>query len=120
MQEAEKKPAPWADHDGNLFIPSFFMEKRDMVAGSTTAGGYTIQTDIGGLIPLLDPRPVVRRMGATFLTGLTRKHRLSGNNAGAMATWDTEVATAPKLAPTFDRVQMSPNRLAAFTDISNR
>lgn len=121
MQEAEKEARSLGlTLDGNLFIPSFFMEKRDMVAGTTTAGGYTIQTDIGGLIPLLDPRPVVRRMGATFLTGLTGNIDFPRNNAGATATWDTEVATATETSPTFDRVQMSPNRLAAFTDISKQ
>lgn len=121
MQEAEKEARSLGlTLDGNLFIPSFFMEKRDMVAGTTTAGGYTIQTDIGGLIPLLDPRPVVRRMGATFLTGLTGNIDFPRNDAGATATWATEVATAGETSPTFDRVQMSPNRLAAFTDISKQ
>lgn len=122
-QEAEREARQMGvTIDGNLPVPAFLLqgEKRDMLVGTTTAGGYTVQTEIGDLIPLLDPRPVVRRMGATFLTGLTGNIDFPRNDAGASAVWATEVATATETSPTFDRVQMSPNRLAAFTDVSKQ
>jgi len=110
---------------GNLNIPSWLvragstMEQRDMTT-TTTEGGYTVQTDIGRLIPLLDPRPVVRRMGATFLTGLSGNIDFPRNDAGASAAWETEQGAANATSPTVDRVQMAPNRLAAYTDVSRQ
>lgn len=106
---------------GNLLIPSQLrMEKRDMLAGTTTAGGYTIQTDIGALIPILEPKLVTERLGATVLRGLQGNIDFPRNDADAAAVWATEVATATETSPTFDRLQLSPNRLAAFTDISKQ
>lgn len=99
---------------------SSLSEKRDMTAGTTTAGGFTVQTDIGPLIPLLDPRPIVRRAGATFMTGMTGNVDFPRNDAGAVAAWETEQGAANVTNPTFDRVQMSPNRLAAYTDVSRQ
>jgi HK97 family phage major capsid protein len=109
---------------GNLNIPSWLAgagnEQRIMTAGTTTEGGYTVQTDIGRLIPLLDPHPIVRRMGATFLTGLSGNIDFPRNDAGAAAAWETETGAANVTSPTFDRVQMAPNRLAAYTDVSRQ
>jgi HK97 family phage major capsid protein len=113
---------------GNLQIPQFLggvnrrsqAEQRDMLAGTTTAGGYTIQTDVQGLIPILQPRLTVEALGATMLTGLTGNIDFPRNDADAAAVWATEVATATETSPTFDRLQMSPKRLAAFTDISRQ
>lgn len=109
---------------GNLLIPfalrSPEIQKRDMLAGTTTAGGFTIQTDVGNLIPILEPRLVTERLGATVLRGLTGNIDFPRNDADAAAVWASEVATATETSPTFDRLQMSPNRLAAFTDISKQ
>lgn len=108
---------------GNLLIPSQMRspkEQRDMLAGTTTAGGYTIQTDIGALIPILEPRLVTERLGATVLRGLQGNIDFPRNDADAAAVWATEVATATETSPTFDRLQLSPNRLAAFTDVSKQ
>lgn len=130
-QEAEHEArASGIAFDGNLQIPSWLAfpnlnenrstEKRDLLVGTTTAGGFTVQTDIGNMIPLLDPRPIVRRAGATFLTGLSGNIDFPRNDAGAAAAWETEVSTADETSPTFDRVQIAPNRLAAFIDISKQ
>lgn len=106
---------------GGVMVPYLLFgggEKRDLVAGTTTAGGFTIQTDVGQLIPFLDPRPIVVRMGATLLTGLQGNIDFPRNDAAASAVWDTEQATSTETTPSFDRVQMSPNRLTAYTEYS--
>lgn len=101
-----------------VLVPSIIQEQRDMLVGTTTAGGYTVQTDVGALIPFLDPHGVLTSLGATFLSGLTGNIDWPRNDAASTAVWETEVAAADETSPTFDRVQMSPKRLAAFTDIS--
>jgi HK97 family phage major capsid protein len=114
---------------GNIQMPSWLvtsgrsrngMERRDMLAETTTAGGYTVQTDVGPLIPILEPRLRVLEMGATLLTGLTGNIDFPRNDADATAAWEGEVDTTAETSPTFDRVQMSPERLAAYTDVSRQ
>lgn len=119
-QEAirEMRDAGISNYGKGVLVPAFIQETRDMSAGTTTEGGFTVQTDVERLIPFLDPRGIVMRMGATFLNNLQGNIDFPRNDASATATWDTEQATATETSPTFDRVQMSPNRLAAFTDIS--
>jgi HK97 family phage major capsid protein len=91
---------------------------RDITAGTTTEGGFTVQTDVARLIPFLDPRPIIARMGATMLTGLQGNIDFPVNDASATAVWATEQATSTETSPTFARIQMTPNRLTAYTEAS--
>lgn len=107
---------------GTLQVPRFIAspERRDMTAGTTTAGGYTVPTELGELIPILQPRLAVQQAGATMLTGLTGNIDFPRNDADAAAVWEGENDANAETSPTFDRLQMSPNRLGAFTDISKQ
>ena len=122
-QEAEREfRAAGISPSGNLFVPKMYVarEKRDMTAGTATAGGNTIPTVLGDLIPFLDPRLAVIQAGATLLTGLTGNLDFPRNDAAATATWETENSANDETSPTFDKISMSPNRLGAFTDISKQ
>lgn len=128
-QEGKKQMRQYGLPDsgtGNLSIPDFLMwdksnEKRDITAGTTTTGGYTIATDLGGLIPFLDPILAVRTMGATYLSGLTGNVAFPRNDAAATAVWaSTEAATSTETTPTFDQVTMTPKRVTAFTDVNKQ
>lgn len=116
-QEAIREMPAGISYGRGVLVPQM-MQQRDMLAGTTTAGGFTVQTDVERLIPFLDPRGVLYNIGATFLSGLTGNIDFPRNDAAAAAVWETEVASADETSPTFDRVQMSPKRLAAFTDVS--
>lgn len=119
-QEAEKelRAAGISKFGNGILVPAMIQEQRDMLVGTTTAGGFTVQTDVGALIPFLDPQGVLTRLGATFLNGLQGNIDWPRNDAAATAVWETEVSAADETSPTFDRMQMSPKRLAAFVDIS--
>ena len=122
-QEAEREfKEAGISASGNLYIPKMIVknEKRDMTAGTSTAGGNTIPTILGDLIPFLDPRLAVIQAGATLLTGLTGNLDFPRNDAAATATWETENSANDETSPTFDKISMSPNRLGAFTDISKQ
>ena len=122
-QEAEREfKQAGISASGNLYIPKMIVknEKRDMTAGTSTAGGNTIPTILGDLIPFLDPRLAVIQAGATLLTGLTGNLDFPRNDAAATATWETENSSNDETSPTFDKISMSPNRLGAFTDISKQ
>jgi HK97 family phage major capsid protein len=126
QQEAENEArASGLNTSGQIQIPamlsrSFNPERRDMTAGTTTAGGFTVQTDLGDLIPILEPQLMVESMGATMLRGLTGNLDIPRNDADAAAVWEGENDANAETSPTFDRIQLSPNRLGAFTDISKQ
>lgn len=116
--KSEARAANISNMGGNLQIPSWIM--RDMNVTTPADGGFTVQTDVNGLIPLLDPFPVVARMGVTMLPGLVGNQDFPRVSTGATATWKTENTTADETTPQLDRVQMSPNRLTAYTDVSRQ
>jgi HK97 family phage major capsid protein len=110
---------------GNLTIPKAFVrgvgkQKRDLNVTTTTEGGFTVQTDVGELIPFLNPRLVTEALGATFFTGLSSNIDFPRNDADSTAVWEGESTANDESTATFDRIQLSPNRLGAFTDISKQ
>ena len=105
--------------EGNLQVPSMVF-KRDLTAGTTTAGGHTIATDLGDLIPILDPKLQTETLGATVLRGLTGDLKFPRGNADAAATWEGENDSNAETSPTFDQITLSPNRVGAFTDLSKQ
>lgn len=112
-------------------VPAFFMsadkryhnlsatERRDLTVGTDADGGYTVATDLGELIPALRPRLKVIELGATLLSGLQGNLDLPRQTAVASATWKAENAAAAESDATFDKISLTPNRLTAFTDVSN-
>ena len=111
---------------GNITLPGWMVsnkakaEQRDILANTTTAGGFTVQTEIGELIPFLDPRLAVLQMGATYLPGQIGNIDFPRNNAAAAVGRKTEVATSDETSPTFDRLQLAPVRYTAFVDVSKQ
>jgi HK97 family phage major capsid protein len=110
-------------------VPSFFLQfqragktaqKRDLVVGTTTAGGFTVDTELGELIPFLRPRLAVEAAGATTLTGLTSNIDFPRNDSTTSATWEGETDSNADDEPSFDRVQMEPHRLGANTPFSKQ
>lgn len=111
------------DFGKGIMIPSFIQQrhlgKRDMTT-TTTQGGYTIQTELGAMIPFLDPAGILSRLGAVFMPGLVGNIDFPRNDATATAVWATEQETSTETSPTTDRVQMAPNRLTAYTEVSSQ
>jgi HK97 family phage major capsid protein len=114
------------DFGKGIMIPSFIQErkipgfhKRDM-STTTTDGGFTIATETGQLIPYLDPQGVLSRLGVRFLPGLVGNIDFPRNDGTTTAVWAAEQAASTESNPTTDRVQMSPNRLTAWSDFSTQ
>lgn len=108
--------------DGGIHIPSFIIadlaERRDLTVGTNTAGGFTVQTDLGQLIPILQPRLVTKNMGANYLPGLQGNVAFPRNNGDATAGWVGETGDSSAGEPTFDQFTMSPKRLACHAVLS--
>lgn len=131
MDQEGKKEARQHNMDGaglgNLTLPRFLMyqdngqEQRDITATTATTGGHTIQTELGGLIPFLDPRLAVLDMGATYLPDSKGTLDFPRNDASASAVWrTTENVTSTETTPTFDKLSMTPKGITAFIDVSKQ
>ena len=93
-------------------------EKRNLVAGTTTAGGFTVATEVLPLIELLRNQAVVAQLGATVLSGLTSNVSFPRQTAAASAAWLGETATRSKTAATFGQLLLSPKRIAVQSGYS--
>lgn len=81
-------------------------------------GGNLVDTTLGGVIELLRPNPILRQMGARFVTGLTGNVAFPTNLGGISASWEGEIATVPPTKNQYGKKEMTPKRLAVSTLIS--
>jgi len=110
-------------------VPSFFMlsdseremiQERALSAGTSTSGAETVDTVLQDLIGFLAPRLTVEAMGATVMTGLTGDLYFPRNDSQGSGAWEGEVDTGAEIDPSFDNVQMSPNRFGGYTIYSKQ
>lgn len=96
--------------------------KRDLVAGTGSAGGHTVATNLlsGSFIEMLRKRMVTAQLGATTLTGLVGNIALPRQASGATAYWVAESGAPTESQQAFDQVTMSPKTVGAFTDYSRK
>jgi len=111
--EVLQRPIMRGGPDGGSF--------RDLTAGTTSAGGYLVETQNMGFIELLYNRSVALRMGARRLPGLTGNVAIPRQTAGSTAYWLTNEATqATETNLTFDQVSLTPKNIAAYVEISRQ
>lgn len=106
-----------------IMVPTDILRaKRDMTAGSSSAGGYTIATDLlaGSFIDLLRNRMVTQRLGAQAMHGLQGNLSIPKLTGGATSYWVAENVAPTEGAQTLGQVAMSPKTVGAYTDISRR
>jgi len=104
-----------------FFIPNEVANlQRDLSSGTSSAGGYTVQTNVLGssLIELLRNQTVVKELGARFLGGLQGNVAIPSQSGGATAYWVSENGQTTKTALTFGQVSLSPHRLSAVSALS--
>ena len=101
-------------------------EQRAVADGQTVTldggayGGNLVGTDQRGVIDALRPRPVLERLGATYLTGLQGNIEFAVNDGGIAATWETEIAYAGETRNAYGKKTMSPKRLSVTVPISKQ
>ena len=104
-----------------IMVPSDVL-KRDLVVGTTTAGGHTVATDLlaQDFITLLRNRMVIMGMGTRMLTGLQGNIAIPRHTGAATAYWVAESGAPTESQQAFDQVTMQPRTVGAFTDISRK
>ena len=103
-----------------IMLPSFYVNKRDMTAGTANQGGNTIATDKAGLLDDFFASSVMNQLGATVLTGLSGNLDIPILTAGTAAAKKAENAAADEVSPTTSQLSLTPKRLPAFIDISDQ
>lgn len=104
-----------------FFVP-LEVQRRDLLVGTATAGGHTVDTLLlaGSFIDVLRNKMMVMRMGAQVLGGLTGSIAIPRQTGGATAFWVAESGSPTESQQAFDQVTMNPKTLGAFTDISRK
>ena len=124
-EEAQREARSFGkDLSGNVGVPGFVMNRTaTSPSQNVTAvgdGGYGVFTDFAGHFGALRPRPVVEAAGATVIRGATSNLRFTKNSTVSVAWEGGENDANAEAVSTFSVLDLSPNRLGAFTDISKQ
>ncbi|WP_428309260.1 phage major capsid protein [Hydrocarboniphaga sp.] len=95
---------------------------RDLVAGTPSAGGNTVATNLlaSSFIDLLRNKARVIEIGATLFRDLSGNLAIPRQNGTATTYWVGENTSPTESQQTIDQVTMTPKTLGAFTDYSRR
>ena len=104
-----------------LFMPSE-IQKRDLVAGTPTAGGNTVATELlsSSFIDIFRNAMAINKMGTRYLSDLNGNIAIPKQTGAATAYWVAENTALTESHQTVGQVTMTPKTVGAFTDISRR
>ncbi len=97
--------------------------KRDLSAGTTTAGGHTVATDLlaQSFIEMLRNRMVVEQLGSTTLTDLVGDVAIPSQTGGATGYWISSEGGSPtESQQVFGQVTFTPKTVGAYTDYTRQ
>jgi HK97 family phage major capsid protein len=127
IREGETEARSAGISAGGILLPRLLVrrENRDMTASGTTTttgdqGGMTVPVEKRGLLDDFFNSSVMRLAGATVLEGLTGNLDLPRIVAGTAAAGKAENGTSDEVSPTTAMLQLTPKRLPAYIDISER
>lgn len=114
-EEAIREAAECGTSVKGVGVPSMLMDQRNLEVATASAGGDTVATNLGPLIPALRPRLKTRELGIQVMTGLRGNLDLPRHTGLVTAKWEGEKTSAKESNPTFDKISFKPKRLAAFS-----
>lgn len=106
----------------DVLEPGHVYGQRDAVAGTPSAGGNLVATELqaGSFIELLRARSVLARLGSTRLEGLQGNVAIPRQSGGGTAYWVGENTAPTATAFTVDQVPLTPHTVAGWTNYSRR
>jgi HK97 family phage major capsid protein len=125
INEGTKEARSHGFEAGGIILPRILVrraqgEARTMTAGTATDGGNTIATQKIGLLDDFFNALVLRAAGARVFEGVTGNLDLPRILAGTAAAGKGENGDADEAQPTTAMLTLSPNRLPAFVEVSER
>lgn len=111
-----------------IFVPMEVQERsfpavgqRDLTVGTTTAGGFLVETKNQSFIEVLRNRTVATRMGARVLSGLDGNVTIPRQTGAATAVWmANEASTLTESQQVFAQLALSPKTVGAYTEVSRQ
>jgi len=106
-----------------IMVPSDVLRgQRDLVVGTSTAGGNLVSTDLrtGDFVDLLRNRLALANVGATVLNGLQGNVSIPRQTTAASAFWIGEGGNPTESQQAFDQISMTPKTIGAFVDYSRK
>lgn len=103
------------------FRPEGAPMRRDLLAGTGTAGGYMVSDDLlaGSFIDLLRNKALTMQL-ATVIAGLKGDILIPRLSAGATAYWLSENADITESQQTLAQLALSPKTVGALTEFSRK
>ena len=99
-----------------LGIPSFMLESR---ADVTQGGSLIAPTNVLGFADAMREASVFDKVGANILTGLSANTTIPVAGASSVE-WEGEVDAAADGGAQFEKVELTPTRLASYVNISKQ
>lgn len=98
------------------------MGTRDLVVGTSTAGGHLVATELlaSSFIDILVNAMKVMSMGTTMLTDLQGNIAIPRATSGSTGYWVAENGAPTESQQAFDQVALTPKTCGAFVDYSRR
>lgn len=121
-EEILKRTGLQSSVHGGFYMP-MDIQKRDLTAGTPTAGGNLVATNqlASSFIDLLRARSRVAQLGATMLTGLVGNVAIPKLTGAATAYWlANEAAGITESQQTIGQLPLSPKTLGAYTELSRQ
>lgn len=121
-KELKEAGVPEAQITANILIPARMVKygKEERLLDVATEGADVVRTEYRPMIPSLRIEPIVDRLGITKYTGLSGNIKIPRSTNEATFVWETENSAADEFTLTFDAIDLSPKRLAGYTDISGQ
>lgn len=123
-EEAEKecREAGVEVPQGQLLIPSRMINygRAERLLDVATEGADLVRTEYRPMINSLRIPLVMDKMGVTKYTGLKGNIKIPRETNEATFVWETENSSADEFTLTYDSIDLSPKRLAGYTDISGQ
>ena len=98
----------------------FWTGKRDLTAGTNSAGGFLKPTEHLGneFVDALRARLVFSELGSRVMSGLKGEVAIPKLSTGVSAGFVAENGATSEVNAVFSQITMSPKSLGAFTDVS--
>lgn len=117
MEKKLGKPAQ------GIYVPAEVLRhQRDLVAGTASAGGNLVATELhaDSFITLLRKRSHVVNLGATVIGDLVGNVAIPSQTGAASAFWVAEGSAPTESQQVFGQVPLSAKTIGAFTDFTRR
>ena len=117
QQELTKRAKDAGVSAQGLLIP-MSTRNQNVTNDNGDFGANLVDEDLMSPIDFLRPNPVLRQVGARFMTNLRGNVGFPVNEGGIAATWEGETATVGGTRNRYGKRQMTPKRLAATVGLS--